>query len=312
MARTASWAMVLLLVLALPSWLAVSLSNAALERAFFAERIRYPRHLPAPEAVEALWDALGYRPAEIREGVPVPRRFLAALPEDMAEVQSPDERKSLFIAALLPLVMRVNELILADRERLLALADRHQNGRHLNALERRWLRQLARRYGLGAVPGVDAIDFATLKRRVDSVPPSLAIAQGAIESGWGSSFFAREGNAVYGQWTWSEEHDGIIPRARRDGMSHRIRSFEFLIDSVRFYMLNLNRNPVYAELRRTREALRAKGVVPTGEALAHGLLRYSERREAYVDDVRAVIRANRLGEFDRATLAPPPGIPLAG
>lgn len=307
MARVSGWAILLLSAAALPALLAVDLAGRAAERAFFAERIRYPRHLPAPQAVEALWDALGFTPEEIAEGAPVPRRFLAALPEGMAEVESPDERKRLFIAAMLPLTMRVNELILADRERMLSLAARLESGRLLNALERRWLRRLARRYGLGADLAVDDIDFAVLKRRVDAVPPSLALAQGAIESGWGSSFFAREGNAIYGQWTWSEEHDGIVPRGRREGMSHRIRAFEFLVDSVRFYMLNLNRNPVYSDLRRMREQARARGGTPSGSELAGGLLRYSERREAYVEDVRAVIRTNRLEDFDRATLAPPRG-----
>ena len=311
MARISGWT-VLLLALVLPGALAVNLADRAAERAYFAERIRYPHHLPAPQAVEALWDALGYRPAEVRGGAPVPRRFLIGLPEDMNEIDSPEERKRLFIATLLPLVMRVNELILADRERMLALATKHEAGRHLGVLERRWLRQLARRYGLGTDLAPEDIDFALLRRRVDAVPPSLALAQGAIESGWGSSFFAREGNAIYGQWTWSEEHDGIVPRGRRDGKNHRIRAFEFLIDSVRFYMLNLNRNPVYSDLRRMRARARAAGRTPTGTELAGGLLRYSERREAYIEDVRAVIRTNRLDDFDRATLAPPRGTPPIG
>lgn len=312
MIRFRGWTILPLLAIALASWLAVDLTGRAAERAFFAERIAYPRHLPAPEAVEALWESLGYRPADVRAGAPVPRRFLAGLPEGMADIESPDERKRVFVATLLPLVLRVNELILADRERLLTLAAKLDAGRHIDTLERRWLRRLARHYGLGTDLAIAEIDFALLKRRVDIVPPSLALAQGAIESGWGSSRFAREGNAIYGQWTWSEEHDGIVPHARPEGMNHRIRAFEFLIDSVRLYVLNLNRNPVYAGLRRARERLHAEGRPATGEALAGGLLRYSERREFYVEDVRTVIRVNRLDDFDNATLAPPHGIPPVG
>ena len=296
--------LMLALVPALPAKLAQWQVGQAYERAYFAERIAYRRHLPAPDAVSALHDLLGYDLDAVRRGAPVPRRFLAALPKDLDRVSDTAQRKRIFFASILPLVLRVNELISEDRTRLLVLAAKARNGQALNDWERRWLAALAAHYGLVAEAEEEEIDFARLERRVDIIPPSLALAQAAIESGWGRSRFAREGNALYGQWTWNDGDDGIVPARRGDGMTHRIRAFPFLIDSVGAYADNLNRNSAYRAFRQVRAVLRRRGGPLHGIDLVATLRAYSERRDAYVAELRAIIAANDLDDFDDARLAP--------
>ncbi len=295
----------LALALALPASLAEWQVGRAYERAYFAERIAYQRHLPAPDAGAALHDLLGYDLDAVRRGAPVPRKFLASLPKDLDRVSDTAERKRLFFAGILPLILRVNELISEDRTRLLALETKVGSGQGLNDWERRWLATLAAHYGLAPRQGAEETDFARLEHRVDIIPPSLALAQAAIESGWGRSRFAREGNALYGQWTWDDGDDGIVPARRGDGMTHRIRAFPFLIDSVGAYADNLNRNPAYRAFRRVRSALRRGGGPLRGIDLVQTLRAYSERRDAYVAELKAIIAANDLGDFDNARLAPP-------
>ncbi len=281
------------------------LVQKARENALFAQRVIYSRHITPPSAHNGLEQILRYSLPDIRESsTDIPRIFLASLPPDIGDVVETVEKKRVFITSLLPLVLRANELIVQDRTRLLSMIERRKRGAQLSPMERRWLREIAQRYGMKDIQSVKDIDFNILLGRVDIIPPSLALAQAAIESGWGTSRFAREGNALYGQWTWSSTHKGIIPEDRAEGRNHRIRAFDYLIDSVRGYMLNLNRNPVYGDLRLRRAALRAQGQVITGEALAPALTQYSERRDAYVRDVEQVIRGNNLEDFDRLGLAP--------
>ncbi|MFQ5346742.1 MAG: glucosaminidase domain-containing protein [Rhodothalassiaceae bacterium] len=296
----AVFTILLALGLTLPVPLGVWQVNRAHERAYFAERIAYERHLPPPADATALIDTLGYHPAQARSGAPVPRRFLAALPDDLDRVQDVAARKRLFFASILPLVLRVNELIAEDRKRLLALETKVRSGQRLDDWERHWLGALAKRYGLRRGRAPEDIDFARLKRRVDIVPPSIALAQAAIESGWGQSRFA-----LYGQWTWNASHDGIVPERREEGKRHRIRAFDFLIDSVGAYMNNLNRAPAYRAFRQLRAALRAEGRPLHGSPLVPALRAYSERGEAYVAELQAIIAANELEDFDDARLAPP-------
>lgn len=277
-------------------------ASKARYNAFFAERVNYSRHLPPPEQPDNVFSVVEFFPSEIRERLrPVPRNFLATLPEGMAGVGQPGERKRIFIAAMLPLILRVNELIAEDRARLMQIKAKTEDDRRLSRLEREWVVTLAGRYGLEAEKPSD-IDMQTLLSRVDIIPPDLALAQGAIESGWGTSRFARLGNAIYGQWTWRETDQGIVPLKRSQGKSHRIKAFDYLMESVRSYAANLNRGGAYAELRRRRAELRGKGETPTGMALAGTLTRYSERGQAYIKDVRTVIASNELAEFNAAQL----------
>lgn len=226
----------------------------------------------------------------------VPRVFLASLPADLHQVREAKVRKTIFFQTLLPLVLQINEEILVERERLWELRTDLRLGRKLDAIDRLWLIVMAERYG------TQRGDLDALIPRVDIIPPSLALAQGAEESGWGTSRFTREGNAVFGQWTYKSS-GGLVPRDRDRGKTHRIRAFRSLLDSVRAYTLNLNTHRAYAGLRRMRAAMRRDGVAIEGYALAASLDRYSERGQEYVDTIRSIISANSLRRLVDARLS---------
>lgn len=236
-----------------------------------------------------IFDRIGYRLDDVRRRGGVPRLFLVRLPEDLTALRPVSDRKAVFIRAMLPLILRANEKILAERARLFALAN--LPGEEIGPADRAWLARIARRYRARAtVP-------ALLLRHVDIVPPSLALAQGAEESGWGTSRFALEGNSLYGQRVY-RGRGGIVPRGREEGENHRIRSFERLSDAVAAYMHNLNSHPAYAEFRNVRAGMRSEGEPPDGHALAGALLRYSERGADYVEGLRTIMRTNRLSGYD--------------
>ncbi len=249
------------------------------------------------------------------KAVAVPRILLAAVPADLDATATPAERKDLFLRLMLPLVLTVNEEIAGDRAQLVALAGLRDAGEDFSGEQADWLAALGRRYGIAAgAPDAAELDadapdaeelVAELLRRVDIVPPSLAIAQAALESGWGTSRLAREGNALFGERTWSAA--GLEPLAREAGTRHRARSFARLLDAVAAYMRNLNTHDAYGEFRRVRAGLRADGALPAGVALVGQLARYSELGDAYIKAVRGLIRSNRLQGLDRAALLPQPG-----
>ncbi len=238
-----------------------------------------------------------YRLERVRSGqMPVPRLFLAAIPKDFPAIRDARTRKTLFLHASLPLILQVNEEILATRRHLLRLHDQVSAGRRLPEAERYWLAALARKYG--ARSG----DFETLLRRVDTISPAIAIAQAALESGWGQSRFAMQGNALYGQRTWSRGA-GIVPGERDDGKRFEVKNFDRLLDSVRDYALNLNRHAAYADLRAMRAEMRAADAPFDAHALATGLSTYSELGEEYVGLIQSIIRANKLENLETAQLA---------
>ncbi len=227
----------------------------------------------------------------------VPRHFPGAFPEHIHRLESADERKRIFNRSLLPLVLRANESITADRQAILAMRDRWlTEGLGLTPRDQFWLARLAARYGVAHA------DFDALLRRVDIIPPSLALAQAAEESGWGTSRFAREGNAIFGQYTFNEGA-GLIPARRDVGKRHVIKAFAVLHDSVASYMRNLNSHPAYEGFRDRRASLRAENRDMGGLALAATLTRYSERGSAYVKTIQAIIRVNDLTRFDQSRLA---------
>lgn len=234
-----------------------------------------------------------------KEGTAVPRVFAAAMPGDLADA-SPAERKQRFLSLVLPLVLAVNEEIAGDRAQLLALKVHLDTGARPNGEQADWLTALARHYEVPLTTDWEA-DIEDLLHRVDQVPPSLALAQAALESGWGTSRFALEGNALFGERTWGE--GGLVEIGADEGTRHRARSFDRLLDGVTAYMQNLNSHPAYAEFRQARAEMRAAGEPPTGIELIGHLTRYSERGNAYTRAVRDLIKANRLGSFDAAILA---------
>jgi len=229
----------------------------------------------------------------------VPRIFVASLPIDIAEVNLTEKRKRAFVKVMLPHILRENERLMADREKLERLHDRMQMGAALSNRDRGWLQQLADRYGL------DEVDTAELLERVDIVPPALALAQSIEESGWGTSRFALLGNAVYGQWTWTPGA-GIVPENRPEGETYEVQRFKSLENSVAAYMRNLNSKSSYREFREHRAAMRARGEAPDSYKLAGYLHRYSIRGADYIRTIRSIMRSNSLELFDDARLADEP------
>ena len=259
----------------------------------------------------ALFEKLNYTPKAWQEGVrAVPRVYLTNVPArwrgGSSQKTSILQKKQIFFRVLAPLVLHSNEVIAADRERLLKLAAQANRSES----DRAWLAELAKRYRLASPEhGVEIPDFRKameeLKRRVDIVPASLALAQAAEESGWGTSRFADLGNAVFGQWTWGGK--GIVPERQRAGMGdYKVAAYDTLLESVQGYMLNINTNGSYRELRERRAAMRASGEPLSGWKLAETLTRYSERGDAYVKSLHGLMKTNRLEPTDQAYLTAGP------
>lgn len=204
-----------------------------------------------------------------------------------------DERKAAFFSYLLPMVEAENEAILSSRRALLAIIDKGEPG----WAERLWLKRLARTYELADFNPEARDQLRVLKRRVDIVPSSLALAQAANESAWGTSRFARMGNNFFGQWCF-RQGCGLVPNSRNEGATHEVAAFKTPRQSVRRYMNNINTHAAYLPLRQVRERLRAEGQPITGLALASTLQRYSERGQAYVDELKGMIRSNELHTLD--------------
>ena len=229
----------------------------------------------------------------------MPRLFLASLPDDMAGLRETQVRKDLFIKTVLPLILQVNEDILAERHRLEAIEEALGAGAGIGADDQVWLR------AQGELYGVEPDDLDGLMKRLDAVPPSLALAQAAEETGWGTSRFVRDGNALFGQYAFGE--DGTMIPLRRDDRSYTVRSFPTLLESVRAYVLNLNTHWAYRRYREARAKLRGQGKGVDGYGLASTLTRYSARGEDYTRTLRSIIVANELRRLDRLRLKGPLG-----
>lgn len=230
----------------------------------------------------------GYTLDAVRnEGEAVPRVFLAQLPRDLPALPSPDFRKTVFIKMMLPLVLAENERIRKDRARALEIRARLEDDLPVDSTQMAWLAELAARYG------VDDGNLDELFNRVDAVPPALALAQAALETGWGTSSVAQRGHAMFGQ---------MIFRIDADGTVASVKEFDNLAAAVEAYAINLNTHRAYAEFRKVRTNMRSSGRVIDGYELANHLVRYSERKHDYVHAVRGLIRFNNLQPFDRARL----------
>jgi Bax protein len=251
---------------------------------------------PTVEGLQAAFASADYDLEEIRnKRTPVPRLRLFMLPSDLPDMTDIGERKTVFLSLALPLILEANAHIAVERRRLRHVIERRTAGQKLAPDLEDWLAGLAKRYK-GSVDQLDA-----LLLRVDTVPPSLVLAQAAAESGWGTSRFAIEGNAIFGQWTTSGGK-GLVPLGRPEGETYKVRSFDRLIDSVNAYLLNLNSHRPYRRFRKIRAELRQAGKPLDGAKLAAGLQHYSETGQEYVDLLRGIIRKNRLSPLDKATL----------
>ena len=235
-----------------------------------------------------------YTLTDIRQGEAVPPLKVDRVPGDLG-TKDGNERKLLFITALLPVILDANQRVLADRDQLLYLRNKLIAGpQMLTAIERIWLDDLADRY---ETP-IEKLD--ELVRRVDIVPPSMAIAQAGVESGWGTSFAARTGNALFGQIQTVGRHSVAVPWKPGAGMP---QPFSDVGEATDAYVTNLNTHPAYAGFRSERAAMRDRAEHPDGYRLIGTLLRYSERGQGYVQFVRQIMRENELSDFDRAKLS---------
>lgn len=223
--------------------------------------------------------------------------FVERFPPDFDDIQSVARRKEMFTRIVLPLILRENNRILDLRSKVQDLVDEPV----LTEREEAFLASLYKRYKIDDID-IERSGPAALLSHIDVIPPGLALAQAAHESGWGRSRFSRKGNALYGQWTWSEDDPGFVPSQRGEGKTHKVKAFETLNLSVRSYMLNLNRHQSYSPLRKMRTALRATASPLDSYVLAEGLIKYSEKRGKYVDYIQTLILQNNFSSFDKSTL----------
>ncbi|MEE2996993.1 MAG: glucosaminidase domain-containing protein [Pseudomonadota bacterium] len=245
---------------------------------------------------QRLLKPIGYELEEALKPAEAPNFFIASLPSNFNNMPRVQQRKVTFIRSTLPLILKVNALIEQERRRIIALRDQVLRGQKLSPKDSAWLSSTAERYGL------EGVDLGELLKRVDIVPPSLAIAQAAEESGWGTSRFAREGNALFGQRAYREHKKGLVPKKRPDGSKFRVRAFDHLIDGVKAYAHNLNSHFAYEAFRDQRAVMRSVTNHIDGYNLAGSLLRYSERGKDYINTIRLIMRVNTLQLFDAPRL----------
>ena len=242
--------------------------------------------------IEQLFKDTNYSLSEVRKTKKVKPIRLSLLPNEMKSIESSVKRKSLFIKIILPLVLEENNRITIDRKKLFSILNKNKNSKD----EIKWLNQKFKQYG------VVNKDLATLKVRMDIIPVSLAIAQAAKETGWGTSRFAIEGNALFGQWTWSGE--GIKPAGADTDATYKVMKFNVLKASVRAYQRNLNTHSSYKKFRFVRAQLRDDNKKLDSLKLAEYLDNYAQTGTEYTKVLKQIIQQNQLQDFDEVKLLP--------
>ena len=242
--------------------------------------------------IEELFKSTNYNLEDVRKNKLVKPISLDLLPKEIVKIENTKKRKELFIQIILPLVINENDSIKLDRMKLFSILNKNKNTK----AEQEWLNVKFKQYG------VVNKDLSTLKVRMDEVPVSMAIAQAAKETGWGTSRFAQEGNALFGQWTWSGE--GIKPADAEDDSTHKVMRFKVLQASVKAYQRNLNTHSTYKGFRSARAELRDEGKKLDSMILSEYLDKYAETGKEYVKILQQIIRQNNLTDFDDAKLLP--------
>lgn len=200
-------------------------------------------------------------------------------------------KKKVFFDYMSPAVRHQNAIISAERNFLKGLLNNLANEQTLSEAELFKLKKITTRYNY-RVKKFNEITLLPLLEKVDTIPTQMVLIQAANETGWGSSRFAKEGNNYFGQWCFSKGC-GLVPKSRKEGLNHEVASFKTPEDSIAAYMLNLNTNPAYRLLRSIRADLRAQSKQPKAEDLVYGLLHYSERKHAYIDELLEMLRQNK-------------------
>ncbi|MAH51987.1 MAG: glucosaminidase [Candidatus Pelagibacter sp.] len=221
-----------------------------------------------------------------------PGNSINLLPKEIKQIENTKKRKEFFIRIVLPLILEENYLIRLDRKKLFVILNKNNN----TESEKKWLKSKFKKYG------VVNRDFTTLKMRMDEIPVSLAIAQAAKETGWGTSRFALEGNALFGQWTWSGE--GIKPASPDSDSKHKVMKFKVLQASVRAYQRNLNTHSSYRKFREARAIQRDNDGKLNSLELVKYLDKYAETGKEYTVVLKKIIKQNSLTDFDGVKLLP--------
>ena len=242
--------------------------------------------------IKQLFEDTKYSLKDVREKKLVKPVALTLLPAEIKMIENTSQRKDFFIQIVLPLILQENNNIRLDRKRLFSIINKSNN----TGLEKKWLKKKYKQYG------IPSGDLSVLKIRMDEIPVSLAIAQAAKETGWGTSRFAQEGNALFGQWTWSGE--GLKPKDADKSEGHKVMKFNVLQASVRAYQRNLNTHSSYKKLRKARAELRDQGLPLDSLLLVKFLNQYAETGEKYVEVLQKIIKQNNLKDFDDAKLLP--------
>ena len=237
-----------------------------------------------------LFEDLKYDLKGIRSGALVKPIYLSKLPKDLRKLKSTQKKKDTFIKIVMPLILDENNKILENRKKLFKILGKQNNSRG----ERVWLKRRFEDYG------IKNEDVTELKIRMDIIPVSIAIAQAAKESGWGTSRFALEGNAMFGQWTWGKK--GISPLKKEKNQDHKILKFPILRSSVKAYKNNLNTHNGYKEFREKRAELRRKNKKISGVVLVQYLYNYAATGSEYTKILKKIIEQNQLTDFDAAIL----------
>ncbi len=242
--------------------------------------------------IKQLYEDTDYKLDDIRKNKLVKPVALDSFPREIKKIENLKKRKEFFIQIVLPLILQENNNIKIDRKRLFNIINKSNN----TNLEKKWLDKKFKQYG------IPSKDLSILKIRMDEIPVSLALAQAAKETGWGTSRFAQEGNALFGQWTWSGE--GLKPKEADGNEGHKVMKFNVLQASVRAYQRNLNTHSSYKEFRLARAKLRDSNIPLDSIILSEYLDEYAETGEQYVKILQKIINQNDLKDFDNAKLLP--------
>ena len=227
----------------------------------------------------------------IKKSKKVPNIVISKFPNDFKNIYSSSLKKELFIKVALPLIVKENEKLISQNLKIEKLKNNFDS---INRREALWLRKKMEEYKVGNN------SIGELLMKIDAIPVSIALSQAAVESGWGSSRFASEGNALFGQYVWGDKN-GIIPEERSEDEIHKIKSFKNLKSSVSSYMKNLNSNFHYDEFRLNRYVMRKNGIVLDGIYLSDFLYNYSTEND-YPEKIKKIIQSNSLDDFDEVRI----------
>ncbi|TDX51413.1 glucosaminidase domain-containing protein [Orenia marismortui] len=228
--------------------------------------------------------------------IDVPEIAVKKFPEDINQIRDAKKRKELFLSIMLIGAYHANQEILKDRAKLNSLVKQYNIDHKLQKEDNKWLNLMIDKYNVEANSVKNELD--ELLYKVDIIPLSLVLSQAACESGWGTSRFTKVANNVFGEWTFSENVAGVVPKARPANATYKIRKFETIEEAIASYLNNLNSHYAYEKLWEIRSTLRNNNQNLDSLKLAAGLINYSERREDYVEQVKDIIEYNNLKKID--------------